>query len=109
MRNRYLIKEIEQVVHWEGEDEDPDITYDVGIPVASDIEDVISKLKQGCWDNLDIRETEMIAYPADSHQDMRTGDYHQTQMVISGDAYDMECMLNYYFRKVHDGTSDPRI
>lgn len=58
--------------------------------------DALDALKQGCWDNVDWRATEVIAYPADWHQDMRTGDYDADTLVIRGPEHQLARLARAY-------------
>ena len=104
MKSRYSIQEIEETTTWTYDkdgDGIPDTKYDEGIVSPGDVEDAYAALKSNCWDSLDIRSDEVICYPADSYQHPGTGADSRTQIIIKGDGYDVECLMNYYFRKVH--------
>jgi hypothetical protein len=101
-RNRYVIQEIEETTTWTYDkdgDGIPDTTYDEGLPMPRDIQDAINALESNHWDSLDIRADEVLCYPADSHIDYRTGNSSRTTVIIKGNEYDIEWMMNLYFHR----------
>ena len=104
-RNRYVIQEIEETTTWTYDkdgDGIPDTKYDEGLPMPRDIQDAINALESNHWDSLDIRADEVLCYPADGSINYRTGAESRTTVVIKGDEFDIRCLMDYYFRKVHE-------
>lgn len=99
MRNRFTVQEIERIITFHGEDGEYDNIYNEGRIAPSDLEDAINALESNCWDNIDEREDTVICYPADSHQNYRTGDYESTQIIIKGAPKDVGRLMNYYHAK----------
>lgn len=49
---------------------------------SADFREALDALRCGCWDNVDWRASEVIAYPADYEQNIRTGAYEADTLVI---------------------------
>lgn len=64
------------------------------------LREALDVLQQGCWDSIDWRHNELIAYPADWHQDFRTGDHDAETLVIRARRPEwLDRLYNCYTRK----------
>lgn len=73
---------IGRVVTFHGEDnytDEEDWTSDFA---GASFREALKALRRGCWDSIDWRNDELIAYPADWHQDLVTGAYDSETLVI---------------------------
>lgn len=67
--------------------------------VETDLRGAIDALDSDCWDNVDERGDEVLLYPADHHQDMRTGEVTGTTVAISGRHVDR--LMRYWMKARH--------
>lgn len=79
----------------DGSDDYTDETEDMGT-VPADLRAVLDALDSQCWDSIDISDDRTILYPADSDQDMTTGAWIQTQIVIRGNVRNIERALDVW-------------
>jgi hypothetical protein len=85
MGSKFEYKWFETCVEWVGDNEDPDEwdNFDDQEWVPEDsIRAVLNELGKEPWDSIDVRTDEVICYPADSHQDFRTGVHTSNQLII---------------------------
>lgn len=69
-----------------------------------DLEDVLRETESECWDSEDWRTDAVLFYPADDHQDFRTGDRLRRTLVVEGSEDDLESLESVY-RQVSQRTS----
>lgn len=70
---------------------------DVGLPESVDVRGALDALESQCWDLVDDRgDGTVILYPADSTQDMRSGDWESTQVIIEGDAWKVARLMRHW-------------
>ena len=78
----FTVQSVEQVITF-GEYDSHAIEYIEGEHVPTDLRGALDALRSQCWDSLDVcGDGTVIAYPADSHMNMRTGQDEQTQVII---------------------------
>lgn len=102
MKLRYTVHSIEETTVWkhtEGEDSNHYTDTDVSEKVIVDVEDAYAALCSDNWDALDIRSEEVLCYPADGHENFRTGDFTRTTVVVCGSESAISALMDYYFRK----------
>ena len=83
MTAKFSIATIEERLWWESDepDTDPSQESDMSEFAPADLRDALDALERGCWDNIDWRASELIAYPADQHL-LRDGIYESETLVI---------------------------
>lgn len=70
---------------------------DVDGPTAVDVREAIDALESQCWDSVDDRgDGTVICYPADSHQDLRTGEWESTQVILTGDPWKVGRLMRHW-------------
>jgi len=96
----FTIKQIEETLIFDdAEDDDYNVEYDDSAPSEqATFTEALDALNGDYWDNIDERSTEVICYPADQHQNIRTGAYTCTHLVISGKAQDLKRLMACYSR-----------
>jgi len=80
----FTVQEIERTIAWATDgSEDYTDTCDEGPVVPSDLRAAFEAMQSQYWDSVDQRDDgTIILYPADSRQDMFTGAYESTQVII---------------------------
>ncbi len=97
MRDMFAIATIEEVITEESAREGDVASSDMSADDPCGVREALAALLDGCWDNVDWRDTEVIAYPADWHQDMFTGDYDATTLVVrANDPRNLERLARLY-------------
>jgi hypothetical protein len=78
----FTVQLVERTITFIGEDQHED-EYDEGTVEPADLRAALDALNREYWDDIDLRgDGTIIAYPADMHQDIRTGVYESTQVII---------------------------
>lgn len=92
----FTMYEVENVITDESAARGDYASSDVSPEVPATLREALDALLAGCWDNLDGRADSIVAYPADYHQDFRTGDYSASELIVSGDPRNIARLLDLY-------------
>jgi len=90
MAEPFTITAYDRTITFHDHDEDYDDETETGLPESASIASALDLIQSGAWDNLDWRADAVILYPADSTQNIRTGEWESTSYAISGDSYWIE-------------------
>jgi hypothetical protein len=98
MRERFTLTTVEETIYGStlaGDDDvcDYDQT-DVSDAAPADLTDVLRALDSQCWDHVDWADDRIVAYPADGHDDYRTGDHSRTTLIVGGKPHQLERVLS---------------
>jgi len=96
MKARFTLHWIEEVITDESAANGEAASSKMDEGESVDLREAIDALRNGCWDNVDVRPAELIAYPADWRMDMRTGDYEASTLVIKGSPKDIGRLVDCY-------------
>jgi hypothetical protein len=75
--DKFTMATIERVIIWadDGSEDYSDESDWSSEFTGVSFRQALDALCGGCWDSVDWRTDEVLAYPADSHHDYRTGEY----------------------------------
>ncbi len=86
IRDKFTVQEIDRTILFSDDDSgDYSDEYDEGSVMPTDLAGALLALDSDCWDSLDYHGDAIICYPADSHQNYRTGEWESTQIIIKAD------------------------
>lgn len=82
--SKFTIQLVERTITWADDDsEDYTDEHEAGTVEPAELREALDALEHGCWDSIDeYGDGTIIAYPADMHQDMHTGAYESTQLIV---------------------------
>ena len=93
----FAIATIEEVITEESSRSGDVASSDMSPDTPCGVREALADLLDGCWDHVDWRDSEVIAYPADWHQNYRTGDYEATTLVVrASDPRNLERLARLY-------------
>jgi hypothetical protein len=92
----FTMYEIENVITDESSAEGDYASSDASPEEPATLREALDALLYGCWDNVDGSSGSIVAYPADYHQDMHTGDYVGFEVIINGDPRNITRLLALY-------------
>lgn len=79
----FTLYRVENVITEESSRRGDYASSDVTETEPASLREALAALESDCWDNIDLRgDGTIIAYPADYVQDLHTGDYSASELII---------------------------
>jgi hypothetical protein len=82
MSELFTVQRVTEYITQESSERGDYDRVDEGAVEATDFRGALEALRSDCWDTIDQSGDTLICYPADAHQDMRTGEYDLTQVIV---------------------------
>lgn len=96
MATPFSMYEVENVITEESSKRGDYASSEATPETPATLREALDALLDGCWDNLDGADDRVIAYPADYVQDMHTGAYEASELIIHGAPRNIERLLALY-------------